>query len=198
MDDHSRCVDLILRARRRGSFDSVMQRVHRIEDGLQTEFAAAGLTDGDYYVCDEISDLKPMQAMTDASKRQREEGTLDPEDDTNVEGYVVPSAPVPFAHHDPVDYHDGKLSLPEGVPSLREWGTYKVAFGKYKGVKTYFQIFSEQTDEMMTYRNQYLLPRRKGGSPMLKDLADYVHLMMTQTSYHQLPKIPGTNIIRTK
>ena len=42
--DFNQCVELVLRARRRGGLESVMNRVRGTEDGLQTEFSAIGLS----------------------------------------------------------------------------------------------------------------------------------------------------------
>ena len=111
-----------------------MNRVRRTEDGLQTELAAIGLTDGDFAECDEILALRHL--MTDASKCQRDEGTLDPEDDENVDG-----AELSHTICCPGSSWSSRCEsfLAERCTALSESGTYKVAFGKYKRKKTYFQ-----------------------------------------------------------
>ena len=93
IDDFDNCVDLVLRARKRQAFDDVMMRVRRIEEGSFTELSAAGLTDGDYVKCDEISG---QQAMTDAAKRPH--GAVDPsfdDDDESWKGYVLAAPATP-------------------------------------------------------------------------------------------------------
>ena len=93
--------------------------------------------------------------------------------------------------------HPKKGMLPPGVRSVQEWGTFKVACGKFKGKKTYYQIHAEDHSEMVEYR-KYLNSRRESGSPLLKDLAEYLQAMSGGAMDDQLPRIPGTNVVRSK
>lgn len=192
--DFDNCVELVLRARKRQAFDDVMARVRRIEDGIFTELAAVGLTDGDYVKCDEISG---QQAMTDAAKHPH--GAVEPsfdDDDESWQGYVMAAPATPPMSSDQHGPPKSSL-LPQGVHSLQEWGTFKVAFGKFKGKKTYYQIYAEDHSEMIEYR-KYLNSRRESGSPLLRDLAEYIHAMTGSAMNDQLPRIPGTNVVRSK
>ena len=194
--DFDQCVDLVLVARQRGAFDDVMTKVRRIEEGRQAELAATGLTDGDYRLCDE---MRFGGAMCDASKRRLEEvGANSVEAD--LSGYVVPVASTPpyvvnVAGCSSVT--PSGIVLPPGVTSIEDWGSYKVAFGKYEKKKTYAQIFTEEGKEMISYR-KYLWSHRNSGSPQLRDLAAYLKAMNYDGETDQMPKIPGTDVARTK
>ena len=189
----------VLRARQRQAFDDVMMRVRRIEEGRHAELAAIGLTDGDYVKCDEISG---RQAMTDAAKRLHEavepgfDDDDDDDDDSACAGYVMAAPTTPPMSSDQQSFSKA-ATLPQGVDSLQECATFKVAFGKFKGKKTYYQIYAEDNSEMIEYR-KYLKSRRATGSPLLKDLAEYLRAVDGSSMDHQMPRIPGTNVVRTK
>ena len=147
IDDHDRCVELVLRARQRGAFDLVMNRVRRVEEGLQADLAAVGLTDGDYAKCDEIcaKGISGHGAMTDASKRSHAAVDLDEnDDDVETQGYVMPQPSSPPMSHDQYEV-PVKVTFPPGVQSLQEWGSFKVTFGKFKGKKSYYQVYLGRT-----------------------------------------------------
>ena len=194
-DDYDQCVDLVIRARHRGALPDVMRRVHRIENGQQASFLASGLADGDYAMCDEISGLG---AMTDAAKRNRSDDEEDDKTYCKVNREHGPSAHSYAPGSMPGGSPLKSTQLPLGINSLEEWGTFKVPFGKFKGKKTYYDIFSDNSDEMETYRNTYLLPRRESGSALLKDLVQYLDAMKYEQGNQQMPLIPGTNVRRSR
>ena len=196
-DEFDQCVGLVLLARRKGGFRDVMDRVKRIESGRQAELAAVGLTDGDYQSCFRDERGSGYQAMTDGSKRRLDESpTDDPEELT--QGYVFPvGSSDPFPSKDgPNDVHRA-IPLPPGVTSLEDWGSYRVAFGKFQGKKTYSQILSASSDEMGSYRT-YIMSHRFSGSAQLKDLAAFLVASGYQGEADQRPVIPGTTIARKR
>ncbi len=188
------CVDLVLKARHHHVFDNVMNRVNRIEEGWQTQFAAVGLTDGDYAGCT-YDPEESTGAMTDASKRLRS----DPDSNPGLyeKGYVVaqPPTPMPFQGQCVPE----SAILPAGVFSLREWGEYKVAFGKFKKLKRYYDLHSESSEEMRSYR-RYLFSHFDSGSPQLRDAVNYLKAMGHSRDEDPFagPIIPGTSISRSK
>ena len=188
-------MDLVLRARVRGSFADVLTRVKRIEDGTQASYAASGLADGDYHLCDEM--LSGSAAMTDAPKRLRSHS-----DEEEVLGYVKVehSKPGAFAGYTPgmnaVAGASSQTPLPAGISSIDEWGRNRVQFGKFKGKKTYLEVATEETPEMIGYR-AYLKSHQHSGPPTVQDLASFVVALEEMHGAKQMPKIPGTNIKRS-
>ena len=193
VDDFDMCVTLVTKARYHRVFDNVMNRVNRIENGTQTHFAACGLSDGDYAGCLEMG--KGAGAMTDASKRLR--GDNDIGTGSTYAGYAVAemSTPMPLGSR----LIPETAVLPPGVASLQDWGEYKVAFGKYKKIKTYREIYEVVTEEARDYR-KYLFSHYESGSPQLRDLVHYLRAMGygRDQQVYTGPVIPGTSITRTK
>lgn len=194
VQDFDACVELVVKARHHHVFENVMNRVHRIENGTQTHFAACGLSDGDYAGCVEMTG-GGVGAMSDASKRLRSDDDGKPS--VYEDGYVVAELPTPM----PTKHHliPDTAVLPPGVPSLADWGDYKVAFGKYKHLKTYRDVNQEMSEDMKNYR-RYLFSHYNSGSSLLKDLVNYLKAMGRTPGDDPLmgPVIPGTSIARTK
>jgi hypothetical protein len=192
------CVNLVLTARRHGGFQDVMDKVKRIEEGRQAELAAVGLTDGDYRSCFRGEPCSGLQAMTDGSKRRLDEGPMDDPENDIAQGYVFPSMSAdPFPAGMSTAVVSKLPTLPPGVSSVEDWGTYQVAFGKFQGKKIYSQILTEKSDEMNSYRN-YLMSHRFSGSAQLKDLVAFMMASGYQGEKDQRPMIPGTAIARKR
>lgn len=168
-------VNLVITAQRRGGFQDVMDKVKRIEEGRQAELASIGLTDGDYRSCFRGEPCSGPLAMTDGSKRRLDENpTDDPENDI-AQGYVLPLMPRdPFPASESHAMVEKVPSLPPGVSSVEDWGTYQVAFGKFQGKKIYSQVLAEKSDEMISNRS-YLMSHRFSGSARLKERSGSIH-----------------------
>lgn len=170
------CCELVMKVRQQGRFDELMQRVCDEEKARAARMSmSAGYTSG-------------SAAMTDASKRLRGESST-PED-FEVVNYTAPTegVPMPGESMPPSQF-------PPGIHSLKEWGEYYVAFGKFENKKKYHQVYTEMTEEMISYR-KYLYSNRKECSAQFKDLVLYMEACGGRVS--QGPVIPGTNIVRRK
>lgn len=178
--DLSICSALIVKARQQGRFEELMRQVHEQEQNLLAHPPLMTGSDNSGY------------AMTDAAKRLR--GTEG--DDFEVVGsYAAPATRVTVPMPSDAEGSFSPTELPPGVRSMKDWGEYLVAFGKYEGKKTYYQMYHEDTTEMISYR-KYLFSNRKSGSAQLKDLVQYLDACGGKVT--QGIVIPGTNIVRKK
>ncbi|CAK9108063.1 Ankyrin repeat domain-containing protein 17 [Durusdinium trenchii] len=143
-----------------GAWDALMKRVQDVED-ISLDLKWEG---------------SPSGTMTDACKRLREEKkSTGPEMASYVASSVGATMPIPM----PVSPEQAQSpypqgNLPPGVTSISQWGSSLVAFGKYKGVKTYEEMRDPNDPDLASYRS-YCVSHYKTGSPGLKDLVDYLN-----------------------
>lgn len=182
-EDIRLCCELLARANQQGLDHNVAAGMREIEEG--------------WTAVDDISSSESLGTVTgspgtmaDSSKRQRGGPTGSPTDfSVAVPSYVNIGEPG-------INPPSGdSLSLPEGITSLTDWGEYKVAFGKFKHIKTYHEILTGTSEEMVSYR-KFVFSHRQSGPPALRDLADY--LDAAKTTVVQGPVIPGSNLVRRK
>ncbi|CAK9081666.1 unnamed protein product [Durusdinium trenchii] len=155
------CVKLMVKARRCGVWDSLLRRVIDTEDvaeELAWEKLSAGPSGG---------------TMNDSSKRLRD----DPGYSTTP---YAPAASDLTSLMSPMPSTGGKASiltpsieLPSGVESLAQWGQTLVSFGKYKGMLSYHELMTSNSEGMESYR-QFLYSHAKSGSAGLKDVVNYM------------------------
>ena len=173
------CFRLVLKARKCGAWDALTKRVQDVED-ISLDLKWEG---------------SPSGTMTDACKRLREEKkSTGPEMASYVASSVGATMPIPMPVS-PVQaqspYPQG--NLPPGVTSISQWGSSLVAFGKYKGVKTYEEMRDPNDPDLASYRS-YCVSHYKTGSPGLKDLVDYLNACGQSMSSGSM--LPGSSIPR--
>lgn len=176
------CVKLMVKARRCGVWDSLLRRVIDTEDvaeELAWEKLSAGPSGG---------------TMNDSSKRLRD----DPGYSTTP---YAPAASDLTSLMSPMPSTGGKASiltpsieLPSGVESLAQWGQTLVSFGKYKGMLSYHELMTSNSEGMESYR-QFLYSHAKSGSAGLKDVVNYMRAHGGASN--DMPKIPGSQMPRT-
>ena len=173
------CFRLVLKARKCGAWDALMKRVQDVED-ISLDLKWEG---------------SPSGTMTDACKRLREEKkSTGPEMASYVASSVGATMPIPM----PVSPEQAQSpypqgNLPPGVTSISQWGSSLVAFGKYKGVKTYEEMRDPNDPDLASYRS-YCVSHYKTGSPGLKDLVDYLNACGQSMSSGSM--LPGSSIPR--
>ena len=80
------------------------------------------------------------------------------------------------------------------MSSITQWGKTALSFGKYKGSKSYAEMFEGTSEDLASYRN-YCQSHYQSGSPALKDLVDYFR---ARGMHHEASQsvIPGSTIRR--
>ena len=209
LGEFDQCVHLVGKARRLGVYDSVMNRVKRIENGLQVEFMANGLADGDLVGVDftesaRVEAARVSQAagaMTDAAKRRGgplEESPVAKTALAKASPYASPSGVLvpPMPSYDSTGHEMHLSPLPTGISSLRQWGDNLVTFGKYAKKKRYHEILNGTADEFVSYR-KYLLSHYESGSALLRDLVNFMKASGFTHESDDRPCIPGTHVPRS-
>ncbi|CAK9008016.1 unnamed protein product, partial [Durusdinium trenchii] len=112
----------------------------------------------------------PSGTMTDACKRLREEKkSTGPEMASYVASSVGATMPIPM----PVSPEQAQSpypqgNLPPGVTSISQWGSSLVAFGKYKGVKTYEEMRDPNDPDLASYRSYCVIEHLKESDYQVK------------------------------
>ena len=186
--DQSQAVMLVTKARRLGLMDQVMLAV-----------------------CEEERLCAQLQhtpgSMNDSPKRLREATVITNLASDGRAGYgSLTYAPPPCSSYNvppPLPKLSGSegatlasdIALPEGVTSMADWACTVVSFGKYKGKKSYVEILTDESEDVVGYK-KYLYDHFSHGSPQLRDLTAYLKACGYGVKKIQQPVIPGTTIIR--
>ena len=178
------CLRLIRKARKHGAFDTIMRRVRDLED-VELDEAWLG---------------SPSGSMTDGSKRLREDSSANQvgmyvkQTTPYCAGQLVPAPPMPSSSEKPTPL-PGTEGLPPGVADVTQWGKTLVAFGRYKGIKSYSEMYEATDSEISGYR-AYCHSHYQSGSPGLRDLVEYFRARGDGSVASQ-SVIPGSKITRT-
>ena len=170
------CCRLTMKARKCGAWDAIMHRVHDAEDLALGEAWSPSLSG----------------SMSDGSKRLRE----DRAPSTPVvygSGYYYTTADPPMPSEKTLIPSSGPGGdLPHGVLTITQWGKTAVSFGKYKGSKSYAEMFEGTSEDLASYRS-YCQSHYQSGSPALRDLVDYFR---ARGMHHEASQsvIPGSTI----
>ena len=78
---------------------------------------------------------------------------------------------------------------------MTQWGKTLVAFGRYKGIKSYSEMYEATDSEISGYR-AYCHSHYQSGSPGLRDLVEYFRARGDGSVASQ-SVIPGSKITRT-
>lgn len=168
-DQHLRCVELVVKARKYGVFSEVMKDVEQTE----------------------LSVLSTGGSMTDAAKRARSS------DDESFE--VIPKyGPSPSTTAAPYPSSPTE-AFPAGITSMKDWGENLVAFGKFKNKLTYYQLFSGTSDELVSYRAYVHSHRLAGSPALVDLAKYCERMGYSPgEDRNQGPVIPGSSIRRQK
>ena len=178
------CLHLIRKARKHGAFDNIMRRVRDLED-VELDEAWLGT---------------PTGSMTDGSKRLREDSSVNQvgmyvkQTTPYCAGQLVPVPPMPSSSDKPTPLPTTE-GLPPGVANVTQWGKTLVAFGRYKGLKSYDEMYEATDSEIAGYR-AYCHSHYQSGSPGLRDLVEYFRARGDGSMGSQ-SIIPGSKITRT-
>ena len=175
-EDQQLCLKLLCKARDCGVLPALMKHVMEKE----CEW-------------DVISEKPALGAMSDASKRLREDDAP-----TSYGGRgSEPTAPLPSA----TSALSTMPNLPPGVQSLSEWGGFMISFGKFMNKRSYLSLHMSRSDEDVGYK-KWLMSHYSKGSHQLRDLVEYLMAVKDETAVEnggaQQVLIPGTNIPRRR
>ncbi|CAK9014694.1 Putative transposon protein, partial [Durusdinium trenchii] len=137
-----------------GAWDAIMHRVRDAEDLALDEAWSPSLSG----------------SMSDGSKRLREDRAPSTPV-TYGSGYTTADPPMPSEKNLIASPSPGG-ELPHGVSTITQWGKTVVSFGKYKGSKSYAEMFESTSEDLASYRS-YCQSHYQSGSPALRDLVDY-------------------------
>ena len=174
-EDQSKCIDLLCKARDTGALPALMHRVLGVEPDW-----------------DLVTPKSTMGAMSDASKRQREE-----EPAPSYAGHIA-VVPVPMPMVSAVAADVAGPKSPPGVPTLEVWGRTVIPFGKMKDRRTYASLFRSTDKDDVSYVH-WLESHYSKGSAQLRDLVEYFMAMKGFKPNAPVGSdvlIPGTNVPR--
>lgn len=175
------CFRLIRKARKRGAFEAIMRRVRDVED----------------IELDEAWLASPSGSMTDGSKRLREKkvpiqaGMISPYAGAYSAGTAIPAVPCQLELRSLGHVWWWKVCL----QACQAWNKTLVAFGKYKGIKSYIEMYEASDPETSGYRASYH-SHYSSGSAGLRDLVDYFKARGDSSTCTQAV-IPGSAVPRT-
>ena len=119
-------------------------------------------SEGDW---DVISDKPGVGAMTNASKRVRENDVPA----TYAGRGSEPPAPMPSA----ATTVPTMPNLPPGVKSISAWGGFLISFGKFMNKRSYQSLHNSRSDEDVSYK-KWLMSHYSKGSHQLRNLVEYL------------------------
>ena len=121
----------------------------------------------------ELVDPPVTGAMTDASKRR----TADPGRSSEQSLAAVPVAKAKAEPRPPTPVPEDRFrgTLPPGVPSLSDWGTTLLEFGKYADMNwSYLELVTNEEPRVKQYCQWVVSHKNAKSSPLFIDLADYL------------------------
>ena len=139
-------------------------------------------------------------AMTDASKRRLEESPERPSSRPYAPG-AMSAVPFPLEGEDvPGVNVFGKtkkglvIRLPEGVPSLGQWGRSILDFGKYPPVDGLYEEICAKSDKEIVSYVKWCRAQVDSAEGLLKDFGLFIYA--SEFDPEQRPLIPGTDVVR--